>query len=297
LYAPDIKRYQKPTWFVLSDTSFPPDKAIKIGQIIVDPFAPWERVGGPLPITKPEEIQISEPIPITFDGSNSDGISGGIGAMFVNVFKFGIHAGRTTEMSIKYDSPGMTTHTFFPSPEYVTQSTLQPAVVEYLNRRRVSLYMIVGVRVLHGASATFGGNKKTESNVDLGPTGLSSVGSPVDFTANFSAGKASQSSQMMTIKGDFVVAYRIRKCRYTRESRTLEPYFFTQNASMHDLNTSTSHKETRSCEDVDGIGDIIKPGGMAETDLDAAALKLRPDQYISSAVDGGCTCIMLGLEK
>ena len=256
---------------------------------------------GPLPPENHDAMEVSDPTTLKYEWRNSRDTNVGLVALLLNVFSFGIHAGRSQQSMFSCKSEGMTTVTFRPSAEYVSNSVMQPAVKEHLKKHRPSLYMIVGVRVCHGATVTYAWNEGTQGDLDVGPVGLEALGIPVDFNASITRKKNEDGSQSLTINQDFVVAYRLRKCRYSRPAY-LTNKFYTRNATMHDLNSPSPSsgafvKEDNNYTEDDASSDIIIPEGIAQIDLDEKALKLKKEWLLQSSDDGGCTCVMLGLRN
>ena len=125
---------------------------------------------------------------------------------------------RVKGFEIEYESEAMTTTLFNPSDNYVEKSIKQEAVQMFLRHHRKSLYMIVGVRIAHGAKVTITRGRAVGGGPNLGPLGLTAMGSPIDANMSIKISSDSSGSQQMSIEYDFVVAYRLKQCRYSRDS-------------------------------------------------------------------------------
>ncbi len=224
----------------------------------------------------------------------------GLGAKFLALISLGLIGSRTDEGGVKYESGGMTQLEFEPPREYVNMALAQEDVQEYIRSRSTvfgspPLYMVVGVRIVHGAKFTYFRAGKRDGGVDLGITGLSMAGIPVDPNIRFRHTTESNGYQTATIDQDFVIAYRLKECKYSRSSGSIKPMYHTKKATMMDLVTpSVTGSDGNALNE--GPEDVITSLGISKFDLDARALGLEKCVH-EILEDGNCDCILLNIAQ
>ena len=287
-----------PTWFVLSDTTFRPDDAIQVGQLIIDPLIPYQRLGdGPLEYQSRDVVDTDTSVgPFKYESTHMSGTDTNISALFFNILSLGFHGGGNDDRGTTYDVQKFTATTFKPSADYVDRSVLQESVVNHLQSKKSPLYMIVGVRIAHGATVSYTHSRGRNAGVNAGPFGLAGGGSPVDANIRVSHNTSRTLSQTLTIEKDFVFAYRLRKCNYSRSTQTLRPTFYTKGAAMHNSESRRINRDEN--EDSNSVEmSIILSEGIREVDPNAKDLRPRKEWVHSSSDNGGCDCILLALAK
>jgi len=245
-------------------------------------------------------VDIRQPVPLQYDSTKSVKTEISLATVFFNFLNFGLHGGADNDFEIKYESDGMTTINFTPTSDYIDKTIMQEAIQGYLQKHRTSLYMIVGVRVAHGAKFTYSQGRGRRGRADLGPFGLSAIGSPVDGRISITRSTSSSGGQTFTIDQDFVVAYRLRRCKYSRDSANLKPQFHTRGATMADLESSSSNtlqSRKKIGEDEKPTAEVISSLGIADVDMDAKTLKLNEECVRTAMDDEGCSCIVLSLTQ
>jgi len=284
------------TWFVLADTGVKPGTTLHLGQLITDPFNPQFRLADqPLSIN-PNEITHGNPeekVHIVVD--HKKGLKLGVGLVIVNFFNFCVNANRTREGRSDYTIEKVTTNTFTPSGDYVQRSMTQPPVIKYLQEHRHSVYMVVGLKIAHNANVIQSQSKESGGGPDIGPLGLAAV-SPVDM--NFKASVVTQrtSEQSRTVLGDFIFAYRLRKCFYHRESGlgSIKPNHYTKGADLLNHGLKTDEEEVKESEtSVTPEGIIIVPDKIATVDLNSKVFKVPATAVAQAADQGVCEVVLL----
>jgi hypothetical protein len=173
----------------------------------------------------------------------------------------------------------------------------QPAVIKYLKRNQHSVYMVVGLQVAHNARVGHSQARETSGGPDIGPVGLSALGIPVDVTINASLATHPSSTQSYSVLGDFVFAYRIRKCFYHRKLgvSSIESAYFAKGAELFDLHSKKETDENQGNEAKKSKPSIIiVPYEISNFDLNSKALKGVTESATGRATDqGGCDMIFL----
>jgi len=228
----------------------------------------------------------------SFKSTDKAQISGGFGAALFNVFKFGAKAHRDQNFEIEYKSEAMTTTRFDPPADYVSKSVMRDTVQTFLRSNRKSLYMIVGVRIFHGATITILRGKGMGGGPTVGPLGLSAIGSPVDVNLDFQMSSDKSTTEKTLIDHDFVVAYRLRQCRYARDSGTIKPYYHIKGATMSDLGSETPASENTDVVAEESVP-VITSLGMSSIDMNEKSMKLHKVCVCNVEDEGGYSCIIV----
>jgi len=268
-----------------------------------DPLYPEIKAGTVLE-TPEDAIQEFAPVPIQYDSSEFNSTSMDVGANFLALISLGLLGSRTKESGVKYDSGGMTQLEFEPSSEYVNMSLAQEDVQKHIRSRSTlfgspPLYMVVGLRIAHGAKFTYFQAGKMDGGLALGTVGLSMVGSPVDPSIRFRHTTASNGYQTSAIDEDFVLAYRLRECKYSRSSGFIKQMYHTKKATMMDAKTHGViglDGDTLN-EGPEYVGNAITSLGLSTFDVDARTLGLDKKCVHGILEDVNCDCILLNVAQ
>jgi hypothetical protein len=238
--------------------------------------------------------------PLKYESHQSSSLDGSVSALFFNFFSLGVHGNRDRDTSISFEVESATTSTFEPTKEYLDKSLLQDAVVKLAREKKPSIYMVVGLRVAHGAKITYTSGRGGGGGIDAGPFGAAAGGSPIDASVKVKGRTSQSSSQTTTLREDFVMAYRLRKCRYMRDVKRLDDDFYKKrrSAMMHGVDfptgTAVAGNDGDPRKEITEI--IISPDGMDKRDVDAYSLETQ-NLRRSSTDDDGCDCIILALRE
>ena len=189
----------------------------------------------------------------------------------------------------------MTTTIFNPPQDYVEKSVMRDTVQVFLHSNRKSLYMIVGLRILHGAKLTISRGKAMGGGPTVGPLGLSAISSPVDASIGFEMSSDTSRTEQMSIDHDFVVAYRLRQCRYSRDSGIIKPFYHVKGATMSDLGSErlTSENKNAVAEEDEGSVPVITSLGMSSIDVNDRSMKLGRECVRNVEDEGGYSCVIV----
>ena len=274
-----------------------PDTTIRLGQLIADPLNPqFPLATGPLPL---DSDDISNGIPIenyecTISGER--GIRGEIGLVIFNFLNFYISSSRQTQSTKVYKIEKVGPMLLNPSDHYVQRSMQQPAVIQYLQHHRRSVYMVVGLQVAHTATVVHTGGKSTKFGGKIGPTGLALAGSPIDAKLGGSTSTKDNVTQSYTVIGDFVFAYRLRKCYYHRESGVARMSNKFVRAQLYNNDDDTIQEIEESMEIETSAATesmVIVPDNLSGVDLDARALKIPREAVCKAMDEEECELILL----
>ena len=143
--------FQKPCWHVLRDPTYPPETLIRLGQLIVDPRQPTDRLGkGPLELGPDDSVFNHCPeVDVTYVDSDSRSYGIGLGAAIMSMLPFGIKGHYKSSSAKLFEIERVESQSLEPSEEYVRRSLMQSAVRSYLAAKKYkkSLYMIVGLKL------------------------------------------------------------------------------------------------------------------------------------------------------
>jgi hypothetical protein len=263
---------------------------------LADSLYPQVRAGTVLQIPT-DSVEESPPVPIHYDSSESRTTSMDIGAKLLSLISLGLSGDHKNTTDVTYESAGMTQLEFEPATEYVSSSLGQEDVREYIRSHStvfgsLPLYMVVGLRIAHGATFKYSRGRTTGGGVEASTVGLSLVGVPVDPSIGIRNTMESKGSQTTTIDQDFVIAYRLKECKYSRNSGTIKSMYHTKKAAMMDTeNRPATTGSTGNISDEERAGEVqITSLGLSKFDLDARTIGLDK-KYVH--VGDNCDCILV----
>lgn len=242
---------------------------------------PSGRLDPPLPPTEREyEATLEQDRYYHFTDSQFSG--GNLITAFLSYIDVTLFGRRTAGCSHTYRIKALQKLAFKPSNEYVLQTLQQPGVNEYLHTHmsKRSLYMIVGLAIARGAevSQTDHHGRAWGAGAKLSGT---PVGIPVGGAVLGESGNSYHTDTTFKIPGEFVFAYRLRRCRYFKSQ--LKTNFYSHGATLCDLQGVPS-EEIPPLIDRSSESDVILEAKVAAIDLNERELDI--DDITSSKVDG-----------
>ena len=253
---------------------------------------------GPLLPLPPDSIDTFPPMSLYYKSTDDAKIAGSFGATLFSLFNLGAEAHRDRNSEVEYKSEAMTTTSFNPPVDYVNTSVMRDTVLSFLHSNRKSLYMIVGVRILHGAKVTISNNKVVGGGPTVGPLGLPTIGSPVDVNLSLEISSDKMRTQEMSIDYDFIVAYRLRQCRYSRDSGSIKPYYHIKGATMSDLGSETKPASENKNEVAEtDAKSVITSLGMSSFDVNERSMKLGRECVRNVADKEVYSCVIVDTAK
>jgi len=277
---------------VLYDTSFPPNTAIRLGQLITDPRNPTESLAnGPFTIELGAVIDSGTKKDYVFRKQHEREFGIGFSAAVLSLLPFGLEGDKDRKTTHHFRIKSVEECMFLPSYEYVQKSVLQEQVLNYLaqHRYRKALYMIVGIRV--GCDAEIIHERKLGNGGKLSAAVPGSLtGIPVDFGAEVKGKSLDDYFERKHIPSSFVFAYRLREIRYFKKSSLIKNTEFTKGAELHDLHSTS-------------VGPTLTPaaqmtasylGTPDDIDIDGiAGFDFEEDEDDSMIIDD-CTMVVTG---
>jgi len=279
-----------------------PHTTIRLGQLISDPLNPQFPIAThPLPLGPDDIVDGIPKEKVEYTIERQRGAKGDISLVLANLLNFGIGSSCDKQATCIYKiekvlSQSINPQTISPNSHYVQMSMQQAEVIRYLEHNRRSVYMVVGIQIAHNAKVTLVHSKNIENSATVGPTGVALVGSPIDGQVGGSISSKESVMQSETVIGDFVVAYRLRRCYYHRETgvASIETKFFVKGAKLYNDNDTAETLESTEIRTSTATGvEVIVPDNIGAIDVDARSLKIQREAVARGWDDEECEIILL----
>ncbi|KAL8789343.1 MAG: hypothetical protein Q9195_006870 [Heterodermia aff. obscurata] len=239
------------TYILAPTRDIPPEGPICLGNIIASPKDPEEKENQNTPRERLGDNQ-------TYNAHKSGWsdidtarhtVEGGFFAKFLSVFAIGgeaslKHAGSSsTKLSAAY----MDTCWFNPTKQYIKESIQDPGVKSYIeeNRWRSPVYMITGLMIVRGASASKSAMAEkgihTQFGVDI------TAGAPLTVGPKLDLERAEEHNILFDHASDFVLAYRLRKIE-VKKGGIVKSEKYTKGA-LYDSDIQNDVDVSRHCWD------------------------------------------------
>jgi hypothetical protein len=271
---------------VLYDTSLPPESPISLGQLISNPRNPTERIqASRLPIHPQTGIHSDTEREVEFEIKSTRGFDIGFSATVLSKLPFEIGGKRKTTITHRYKIKEVEIQTFYPSRAFIRQSVLEAQVLQYLAAHgyRKSIYMVVGIKIAHGAHVFHGRTKEIGGTLG-GTVPGAAVGIPLDLGSHIRGEVGKHRKETKEVVSSFVFAYRLREIRYFKKDGTITDVNFTKGAQLHSLYSTlelvVGEKEVKYC------------GCMDEIDVE----EMASEDYEDDDVDSN-GCVMVTAER
>ncbi|KAF4450006.1 major facilitator superfamily MFS-1 [Fusarium austroafricanum] len=249
-------------------TAPPPEGPIKLGSILrnVTEFDPMNIHDLAIPTTQLYPADIKEPFEISLHQLHSSDLS--LKARALELLDLGTGAsirhtrGNDSVISCK----SLETHAFNPTESYMNQSMQDPGVrvFTHMNWRRLSVYMVTGLKVARGASSTSSTSKVVAMEHD---TSLLPSGAPVAVGVKAGYASGMNQGERWDRSTDFILAFKVKKIWLNREDEVQhQPY--TKKAVMQDGTAADSEIAfTVHSDDNLTTEEVDKMLGKAEDDI------------------------------
>jgi hypothetical protein len=238
-----------------------------------------ETLGDPLPVDHTTE-RVEEKA-IYAVGSVGEG-SFGMSARILDMVSFGVLGSTDRYLSHQYEIERVIEKTFFPTADYVRNSVFQEKVLKQLESKllRQPLYMIVGVRIAFNTKITHEQRSKRVGELKAGG-GFSPASVELQARTERKEGLFEQKH----ISSGFIFAYRMRKVRYSRSSRSAaaREYDKGQLFTLRDSDTNDSTYPSHLRENAEPKEQI--------TSVKLEEFDYEEDEEDTRIVDG---CIIVG---
>ena len=209
----------QPSFMLLPDFSFLPDKDIRLGSIL--PMTrdtkrpnPRQPLTAALTLTA-DDISTQEFTPWKWDSDNSHSVGGGVFAdlSIITGIGAGVEGSRshTRGLAIECDSVVQTTSR--PSKAAIAQAVSNPTVAAILKKLvRQSVYVVTGVMVAHGAKIEVRKGQSRTGGAHASAD-VTQVGVPVNAGVKGEVSSDQNSTLVQAPKEDFVLAYQLLRVR------------------------------------------------------------------------------------
>ncbi|KAH8129105.1 hypothetical protein FP744_10000018 [Trichoderma asperellum] len=211
------------TYFILPTTVYEPDDYIQLGQVIIDPRKPFERLAKPLPLEGTIRPRTSSDVEWSATNAKTGEASAGIFAHVVNMMTAEASGSQFQHEALTWQASLLETQFFEISddPSYVERTVKVAAVEEWLKKHRrlgKTVYMITGLKIAkHPGKITYDGadtsNLAANLKATLDPEGVLQAGGAASHQ------KSDAMTYEATTKAAYIFAYRLRKLRVTWGSK------------------------------------------------------------------------------
>ncbi|KAF3317975.1 hypothetical protein TWF173_009795 [Orbilia oligospora] len=250
-------------WGLFDNKRKYPGHAMEINRWLQNPGDPGSVIGTPLPIPGNIDINHTYKESWTMDlGRNSQSKIG----YWAKIAQLPVAAGAHTiwgrSKGSVYTIPKMDTYSIEPTPEYVKASTSLASSDSI--RKGSNFYMVTGVKIARGGSATNVESKDIGADVILG-VDVTTASIPIEVGVEVGYSTGGYNNQSFGSSSDFVFAYRVREIFY--EKRILKTREYNKGAVLGEGLPSESWKEGNKAQftiDEAEIGDedFIAEGGI-----------------------------------
>lgn len=214
-------------------TFIPQDTDIVLGNIIKDPADPERPLNARDRLPIPEaDLRRSEVQGWKDDVDKQRGIGGGVNASFLSPLgaSFNLKHSFQKGQQDRLEARHLKTVHFDPTPAYILQSFHNsPDVLKYINDTsfKKKLYMVIGTKVAYGAKRSKAKSHLNETSVGLGATGLPGLEAGPEASLNSKDSRITSFDESTP----FVLAFRLRRIRYSRGKNKLDLNDYTKAAS------------------------------------------------------------------
>ena len=198
-----------------------PDDLILLGNIIISPHSPEERLNEEIPISFMKDIQPSTSHKEGWKDSQGrhHNLSGGIFAQFLQMVGLGgdIDGGHDSRDQNQLFVEKMDTYYFYPTDAQINKSIKDPGVQRYLekNHYHQPVFMITGLMIARGASAVQSSLKSHVFRTKIG-IDLTAIGAPITVGPKFSMSGGRDRDLAWEKSSDFILAYRLTRIKIIR---------------------------------------------------------------------------------
>ncbi|EHK47892.1 hypothetical protein TRIATDRAFT_290393 [Trichoderma atroviride IMI 206040] len=246
------------TYFLCPTSEFirpPPDGSLFLGSIIPSTSVPESSFNREtsLPLVNVDQPVIETDWKKTVSAENKFGF--GVYAQFLKCSGLGpeVDFDRSSKRSSIFAFDEVTTVSFQPTPEYVTEAMKAPTVQYWLNEPRqrfspiVSLYLVTGMKLVKGANIKYSSSESTGISANIG-VNIPSLG--LTFGPKGSWSRVEDDETEFNRTSEFIFAFSVKRLRITRKVK-IEEY---HKGAFLSIGKDEDGKETDPIlvDDVDG---------------------------------------------
>lgn len=211
-------------YWIIPQASLSPDDLV-LGSILKRPNDPIDVLNRRVvePVDPLDIIKEREQVTKSLDGALEVGFGSKLGASSVLAAVIGaspsVEGTWETTVSDKIEATRVRAQHFSPSADYVNRALRTQAIDSFVRSSffTAPMYMVVGVAIASTLtrSANASSSKGAGAGVGIGPPSLG-----VEISAELSANRAIKSSYSDSVEEDVVLAYRLRRFRYSKRKDT-----------------------------------------------------------------------------
>ena len=213
----------KKYWIIPQASLFPDD--LVLGSILKRPNDPIDILNRRAvePVDPLEVIKEREQLTKSLEDAVEVGFGSKLGASSVLAAVIGaspsLEGNWETSVSDKIEATRVRAQHFSPTSDYVNRALRTQVIDEYVRQSFFSapIYMVVGVAIANTLSRTASASSDKGGGVGVG-IGPPSLG--VEVSAEMSVKRGTKSSYSDAVDGDVVLAYRVRRFRYSKRKDT-----------------------------------------------------------------------------
>ena len=265
------------TYILAPTRDSPPEGPICLGNIIASPKDPEEKENQRPPRERLGDNQTYNARKSGWSdiGTARHTVEGGFFASFLSVLGIGgeaslKHAGSSsTSLSAAF----MDTCWFNPTKQYIKESIEDPGVRSYIeeNRWRSPVYMITGLMIVRGASASKSAMVEKGIHTQFG-VDITAAGVPLTVGPKLGLERAEEHNILFDHASDFVLAYRLRKIE-VKQGGTVKSKKYTKGALYDSDNQNDVDASRHSWE----ASEIIDEEYAAETANTSLSMIIQED--------------------
>ena len=223
----------KKTYFLAPNWDYPPDGLIRLGSLITDPKKPHRSLNRGSQVTI-DEPNIVRSVKKEWELTRAQLTEVRVGVWGTFLLLVGVKAGagynRKHDSSDIYKCDALETNCFQPDNTYIFESLQNQFVKSYIidNGHRLPVYMITGVKIAKGFSATTKSSRTQGGDVKLG-VNTASLEVPAQAGPAFKISVLnSEATSFGASEGstDCVFAYQLIKIRSRRNDKFTEEEFY-----------------------------------------------------------------------
>jgi hypothetical protein len=241
------------TYFAMPSLDYPPDYAIRIGQVITSPSEPWKPLAPPLPIPESflqRTLKKDWGSEVFREREQRLGVWAQFAAMICGVGADAVVAwSRKNVEAFQFDE--LETTFFEPDLEYVQASVVGPergSVADWVkDNRGKSVYMVTGVKVARGAQHLRVNSRGVDVDLKPGVDATPFIGLPLSGGPQVGAGRSKGNVTWFSDSSDFVFAYRLRRIIIKRRAVSKsEDYIKRATVAFEGRETSDAREDAMS---------------------------------------------------
>lgn len=242
------------TYFLCPVSEFihpPPDGPLFLGSIIRSTSTPQS------PLNRATAVPVDDENPAVLETDWKKTISAATGAgagVYAQFLQLGpeVEIGHSTKNANVFAFDTVTTLSFEPTPQYITEAINVPTIQTWLREPKqrfnpsVSLFLVTGMKLVKGARIKYSTSKSTTAitnlGVDVGPLSTVNAGAKGHWK------RTNNDETDFNRESEFVFAFRVKRLRFGRKLKAEE---YNKGAFLA-VGEGKDDEESVLAEDIDG---------------------------------------------